>query len=153
MAAEIGSPAPTFSLPDQAKNFVSSDSLKGQKGLVVFIPFPFTGTCEAELCMIRDRLADLNDLDANVVAITCDTVPVNKRWSDENGFQFPVLSDFWPHGATTQMYGAFNDKTGSANRYTFVLDADGVVRDVINTESLGTAREFELYVEALQALG
>lgn len=153
MAAEIGSTAPAFSLLDQSKNFVSSESLKGHKGLVVFIPFPFTGNCEAELCMIRDRLADLNNLDANVVAITCDTVPVNKRWSDENGFQFPVLSDFWPHGVTTQSYGAFNDKTGSANRYTFVLDADGVVRDVINTESLGITREFELYVEALQALG
>lgn len=153
MAAEIGSPAPAFSLPDQSKNLVSSDVFNGQKGLVVFIPFPFTGNCEAELCMIRDRLADLNDLDANVVAITCDTVHANRHWSEENGFQFPVLSDFWPHGATTQAYGAFNEKTGSANRYTFVLDADGIVRDVINTESLGTTREFELYVEALQALG
>ena len=153
MPAEIGSPAPAFSLLDQSKNPVSSDSLMGQKGLVVFIPFPFTGNCEAELCMIRDRLADLNDLDANVVAITCDTVPANNHWSNENGFQFPVLSDFWPHGVTAQAYGAFNDKTGSANRYTFVLDADGVVRDVINTESLGITREFERYVEALEAIG
>ena len=61
----------------------------------------------------------------------------------------PGLSDYWPHGATAQAYGAFNEERGAANRYTFVLDAGGVVREVINTESLGIAREFEAYAEAL----
>ena len=152
MPAEIGSPAPAFSLLDQSKNPVSSDSLMGQKGLVVFIPFPFTGNCEAELCMIRDQRAALNDLDANVIAISCDTPFANGAWSKQNGFDFPLLSDFWPHGAVTQAYGAFNEMTGSANRVTFVLDAEGIVREVIKTESLGVVREFEEYTRALAAI-
>ncbi len=118
----------------------------------MFIPFPFTGTCESELCTIRDGYAHLNELDANVVVITCDTFAANKKWSDDNDFHFPVLSDFWPHGATAQAYGAFNEGLGVANRFTFVLDDAGIVRQVVSTESLGIAREFDAYVDALQAI-
>lgn len=152
MSAEIGSPAPAFELPSQHREMVSLESLKGQNALVVFIPFPFTGVCDGEVCMLRDSLTELADLDANVVAITAHAVPSNKKWSDEYGINFPVLSDFWPHGAIAQAYGAFNEKMGVANRYTYVLDAEGVVREVINTESLGTAREHDRYVEVLATL-
>ena len=152
MAAEIGAQAPSFSLLDQSKNPVALDDFKGNKTLVVFIPFPFTGICEGELCAIRDNLAGLNALDANVVVITCHAVPTNQHWSDENGFEFPVLSDFWPHGAVATAYGAFNETVGAANRQTFVLDEGGTVRAIVKTDSLGTAREFDEYVEALAAL-
>ena len=152
MTVAIGQPAPHFELPDQDRNPVSLDSLKGKKSLVVFIPFPFTGNCEAELCTIRDQRARLNDLDANVVAISCDTLFANKEWSDKNGFGFPVLSDYWPHGETAKAYGAFNEAVGAANRWTFVLDADGVIRDIVNTDSLGVTREFEAMAEALERI-
>ena len=149
MSAEIGAPAPAFSLRNPDKEVMSLDDFKGRKTLVVFIPFPFTGNCEDELCTLRDHLADLNDLDANVVAITCDTPFANGAWSKQNGFGFPVLSDFWPHGETCQAYGAFNEATGSANRVTFVLDADGVIRGIIDSGSLAVTREYDAYVEAL----
>ena len=149
MLAEVGAPAPAFSLRDPSKEEVSLDDFKGRKTLVVFIPFPFTGNCEAELCTLRDHLADLNELEANVVAITCDTLFSNGEWSRKNGFGFPVLSDFWPHGEVCRAYGAFNEATGSANRTTFVLDEDGVVRRIIATESLGIIREYDAYVEVL----
>ena len=149
---QVGTPAPAFELPDQDKNLISLDSLKGSKSLLVFIPFPFTGICDDESCTLRDNIARLNDLDAKVVIITVHAVPVAKKWATENGFEFPVLADYWPHGATAQAYGAFNDKVGAANRYTFVLDSDAVVREVINTEALGIAREFETYVQALAKL-
>ena len=152
MALDTGTPAPDFTLLDQDRAPVARDDLKGRKSLVVFIPFPFTGTCEGELCVLRDRLAELNDFDANVVAITCDTVPSNKQWSDQNGFGFRVLSDYWPHGAVSTAYDTFNDQLGVANRTTYVLDADGVIRDVVATDSLGTAREYDAYVAALQAI-
>ncbi len=128
---------------------VSLDSLKGSKTLLVFIPFPYTGICDDETCTLRDNMAQLNDLDANVAIITAHAFNTTKKWSDENGFEFPVLSDYWPHGATAQAYGAFNDQVGVANRFTFVLDAEGVITDVINTEALGVAREFDAYIEAL----
>ena len=148
----IGAPAPAFELRNTEGNAVSLESLKGRKSLIVFIPFPFTGTCESELCAIRDRLADLNALDANVVAITTDTVFSNAEWSKKNGFGFPVLSDFWPHGAVTDSYGAFDPKVGAANRATYVLDKDGIVRTIIATESRKFAREVEHYVEALEEI-
>ena len=152
MSVAIGSSAPAFSLPDQTRKPFGLDDLKGSKSLIVFIPFPFTGICDGESCMLRDNLAGLNDLEANVVVITCDTVPTNAHWSGENGFTFPVLSDFWPHGAVASMYGAFNEAVGAANRQTFVLDEAGVVRAIVASDSLGTPREFEQYVEALAAL-
>ena len=149
MSAAVGSPAPSFSLTDQDRNTVTLDDLKGKKSLIVFIPFPFTGHCDNEGCAIRDHLTTLGGLDANVVIITCHAVPVAKKWSDENGFTFPVLSDFWPHGVVATAYGAFNEDVGGANRMTFVLDADGIVHSVVDSGSLGTPREFDAYVTAL----
>jgi peroxiredoxin len=150
--ATIGQPAPPFELRDTEGTMVSLDSLRGRKTLIVFIPFPFTGTCEAELCTIRDHLADLNDLDANVVAITTDTSFSNAEWSKKNQFGFPVLSDFWPHGAVTEAYGTFDPRVGAANRSTYVLDENGIVRDIVATESRKFAREYDDYVKALEKI-
>jgi len=152
MSVHIGDPAPAFELNDQQKEPVSLDTIKGKNSLIVFIPFPFTGICEGELCAIRDGLAELNALDANVIAVTCDTIPSNAKWSEINGFEFPVLSDFWPHGETTRAYGAFNEALGCANRVTYVLDDEGVVCDIVASEGLSTAREFDLYTKALAAI-
>jgi peroxiredoxin len=149
MSVQIGSPAPDFSLPDTEGTVVTLEQQRGSKTLLVFIPFPWTGICDGEACTLRDHFADLNALDANVVMISCYPRPALAKWSAENGFRFPVLSDFWPHGEVTRRYGAFNEETGSARRNTFVLDGDGVVREIVATDSLGTPREYDAYVEAL----
>ncbi len=148
-APEPGDPAPDFRLRDQNGEKIGLDDLRGKRSLIVFIPYPFTRVCTGELCALRDERARLNELDANVVVVTCDTVAVNRKWAADNGFEFPVLSDFWPHGEMAQSYGAFNDTFGYANRYTFVLDDTGIVRDVISTDELRTARELDAYMEAL----
>ena len=152
MSASVGSTAPAFALKDQDGNEVTLDGLSRRPTLMIFIPFPFTGICEGELCELRDNLDDLTDLDANVVVITCDTRFSNKTWADEQGFEFPILSDFWPHGQTAQEYGCFSDVLGAALRYTFVLDSDRVVRQIISTESVRTPRDFASYGEALQGI-
>ena len=149
MPAQVGAAAPAFSLMDQDRNVVNLDDFKGKKSVVVFIPWPFTGICDAEACAIRDNLVRLNDLDADVVIITCHAVPILKKWSDENGFTFPVLSDFWPHGTVGREFGTFNEKAGVANRMSFVLDSDGIVCSIIDSGSLGTAREFSAYTDAI----
>ncbi len=149
MATTVGSPAPAFTLKDQDRNDVSLADFAGKKTLVVFIPFPFSGICQAELCAVRDNLSRLNDLDANVVVITCNTIHVHKKWADEQGFGFPVLSDYWPHGAVAQAYGCFDDKIGVATRSTYVLDADGVVREIVATGAITEARDLESYTAAL----
>lgn len=152
MAAEIGAPAPDFTLMDQDRNPVSLESLKGTKSLIVFIPFPFTGICSAEACELRDNLSTLKVLDANVVVITTHALPTNKAWADQNGLEFPVLADYWPHGEVARAFGTFDETLGAATRSTYVLDADGVVRDVIATDSLGTAREYDAYTAALEKI-
>ncbi|HEX9856273.1 MAG TPA: redoxin domain-containing protein [Acidimicrobiia bacterium] len=152
MTVAVGSPAPQFELRDQHGQKVSRDSLLGAKSLVVFIPYPFTRVCTSELCEIRDNTALLNDIDAKVVAITVDTVGAIRRWAEEQRYEFPVLSDFWPHGGVAQAYGAFDDTYGYAKRYTFVLDEDGIVRDVVKSDELSAGREFQAVVEALEAI-
>lgn len=152
MSLSVGDAAPAFELPNQDREMVSLDALKGRKSLIVFIPFPFTGICESELCTIRDNLANLGDLDANVVAITVHAVPTIKAWADAHQFSFSVLSDYWPHGETAKAYGAFNDAVGAANRFTFVLNEDGIIQEIFSTESLGIGREFDEYTKALEAI-
>jgi peroxiredoxin len=152
MAAEIGQPAPDFTLVDRNRETVSLDDLKGKKSLIVFIPFPFTGTCTDEVCELRDNLAQLGELDANVVVITVHARPTNAAWAEQEGLDFPVLADYWPHGAVTQAYGAFDEATGAATRSTYVLDEAGVVRAIVATDSLGTPREYAAYTEALAAI-
>lgn len=148
----IGSLAPPFKLFDQDMNRVSLEDLQNRKALVVFIPLPFTNTCLGEMCQLRDELSALNDIEATVVAITTHAVPTNKQWSEEHQFGFPVLSDFWPHGRTSIAYGTFDEKLGIAHRNTYVLDKEGVIREVISSPHLGTAREYDRYVETLSSI-
>ncbi|MFQ5967097.1 MAG: redoxin domain-containing protein [Acidimicrobiia bacterium] len=152
MVAEIGKPAPDFSLRDQNLQKVSLSDLAGRKSLIVFIPYPFTSVCQGELCAIRDDLGVFDGMDANVIAITCDTIAVNARWAVEQEYQFSILSDFWPHGEVAMAYGCFDDRRGYAKRYTYVLDADGVVRNIIFSDELGEARPHEAYAKALAAV-
>jgi peroxiredoxin len=153
MPLSVGDPAPDFTLYNIDRETVSLDDLRGGNALVVFIPFPFTGTCEGEVCTIRDRMSDLDDLDATVVVITTTPLPSNKAWADQNGIEYPVLSDFWPHGEVTRAYEAFDDRVGAANRRTFVLDAEGVIRAIVETDTRAVAREFDEYLAALEAIG
>ena len=153
MTIDIGQPAPDFSLRDQSGETVSLSDFRGQKAVaLVFYPFTFTGVCEGELCQLRDDVAQYESADVQVIAASCDTQPAQKVWAAEKGWTFPVLSDFWTHGAVAQAYGVFNDAVGCANRATFLISADGTVVDTFATDSLGTAREKQRYEEALAKL-
>lgn len=147
---DVGAKAPDFTLKNQRNEEVNRDDLLGSPALVVFIPFPFTGVCDGEGCALRDDLPTFSDLEARVVVITCSPRPTNARWAQEHGFDFDVLTDFWPHGEVTRAYGAFDERYGAARRVTYVLDADGTVTQVIDSPELGTPREHDLYAEALQ---
>jgi peroxiredoxin (alkyl hydroperoxide reductase subunit C) len=153
MPAEIGQPAPDFSVPDQDGNTVSLADFKGEKAVaLVFYPFTFTGVCEGELCRLRDDYQQFEQAGVQVLAISCNAKHAQKRWADEMGYTFPVLSDFWPHGAVAQAYGVFNDALGCANRATFMIDRQGTIVDVIDSPDLGTPREAARYDEALTKL-
>jgi peroxiredoxin len=127
MSISVGDAAPEFSLPDQDKQVVSLSGLRGAPVLVVFYPFAFSGICTGELCQLRDDLASYTDAGVQVVAISTDPTFALKAFREKEGFSFPLLSDFWPHGAAAQAYGVFNDKAGMALRGTFLVDAEGTV--------------------------
>ncbi len=149
MTLQAGDSIPEFTLYDNQRNQVGDDDLKGQKTLVMFFPYAFSGTCTGEICELRDNHARLADVDAKIVAITCDPVPANAAWAKANEFTHPVLSDFWPHGTVARAFGVFNDKLGCANRVSFAVDADGKITEVFASDSLGEARDFDAQVEAL----
>ena len=153
MPVESGQEAPDFTLKDQDGNDVSLSSFRGSRNVViVFYPFTFTGVCEGELCALRDDLAEFDAVKAQVLAISCDSRHAQKQWATQQGFTFPVLSDFWPHGAVARAYGVFNEKLGCANRATFVIDTDGKVVDTFASENMGTPRERAAYEAALAKL-
>lgn len=149
MALEVGAQAPDFRLRDQHRQARTRIELDGATGMVVFMPFAFTKTCEGEMCSIRDNLEALQSRGARVMVITCDTLNSNRVWAEQQGFTFPILSDFWPHGAVARAYGCFNENFGYAERSTFFLDPQGIVTEVVSSPSLTEARDFDAYFEAL----
>ena len=125
MTLSVGDVAPEFSLPDQDKQVFSLSELRGSPVLLVFYPFAFSGLCTGELCQLRDELANYTDAGVRVLAVSTDPVFSLKAFKAQEGFDFPLLSDFWPHGTTAQAYGVFNEKAGMAVRGTFLVDAEG----------------------------
>jgi peroxiredoxin len=117
----------------------------------VFFPLAFTGICQGELDQVRDHLPDFENDDSAVLAVSVGPAPTHKVWATESGFVFPVLSDFWPHGAVSQAYGVFNDDAGISNRGTFVIDRSGTIR-FAEMKQPGEARDQRLWVDALAAL-
>jgi peroxiredoxin len=148
----VGDVAPDFTLKDQNGSDVTLSALRGKPVVIVFYPFTFTGTCQGELCEIRDDPSAFERGGAQVLAISCDSRHSQRIWSEEQGFTFPVLSDFWPHGAVARAYGVFNEQLGCANRATFVIDTAGKVVDTFASENLGTPRERAEYEAALAKL-
>ena len=152
MTLTIGQTAPDFELKNQYGELVKLSSFKGEKNVVVlFIPFAFTGTCTGELCAIRDDLAAFQNDNVQVLAISCDSPFTQKIFAEQEGYKFPVLADFWPHGAVAQAYGIFNADLGCAMRGTFIIDKEGIIRwSVVN--GLGDARNNGDYKTAIAAL-
>ncbi|MDG4840860.1 peroxiredoxin [Micromonospora sp. WMMD967] len=129
MPIEVGAEAPDFVLKDQNNQEVRLSDFRGRRAvLLVFYPLAFTGTCQGELREVQDNLDEYANDDVQVLTVSVDSVYSHKIWADREGYQFPMLADFWPHGGVAQAYGVFNDVAGFANRGTFVIDKTGVVR-------------------------
>lgn len=148
----LGDPAPDFTLKDQNGVDTSLSAFRGRKAVVlVFYPFAFSGICTGELCEIRDNLGDFVSDAVQVLTLSCDPIFSLRAWADEQGYFFPLLSDFWPHGEVARSYGVFSEDHGMAIRGTFLVDADGVIRWTL-VNGTGEAREFGGYRAALAEL-
>ncbi len=151
MSLSVGDVAPEFSLPDQDRQVVSLADLRGAPVLLVFYPFAFSRICTGELCQLRDELATYTDAGVRVLALSTDPAPTLKAWREQEGFDFALLSDFWPHGAVAQAYGVFNDKAGMAVRGTFLVDPEGRVA-FAEVNGPGDAREQSGWKDAVARL-
>jgi mycoredoxin-dependent peroxiredoxin len=147
-----GEEAPDFALKDQNGQPVTLSSFRDVKTvLLVFFPLAFTGICQGELGEIRDHLGTYENDDTATLAISVGPPPTHKVWATQSGFTFPVLSDFWPHGAVAQSYGVFNDDTGFANRGTFVVDRSGTIR-FAEMKQPGESRDQAVWAGVLDAV-
>jgi mycoredoxin-dependent peroxiredoxin len=152
MAVEIGDEAPDFELPDQHGTPVKLSSFRGDKNVVlVFYPLAFSPVCSGELCGMRDDFPEVNRDDVELLTVSVDSMFAHRAWAEAENFQFPLLSDFWPHGAVAKAYGVFSDDRGLATRGTFIIDREGTVRwKVVNP--IPQARDIADYQKALAAL-
>ncbi|MGH3511626.1 MAG: peroxiredoxin [Pseudonocardiaceae bacterium] len=149
MSLQVGDQAPDFTLNDQNNQKRTLSEFRSDNVLVVFYPLAFSGICTGELDQLRDDLAEFNDV--QVLAVSVDSVYTLKAWSNQQGYDFPLLADFWPHGKVAQDYGVFNDHAGIANRGTFLVDTDGVIR-FAEMKQPGEARDQTIWKHALAAL-
>lgn len=146
-----GQLAPDFTLKDNHGTPVTLSGLRGQNVLLVFFPFSFSGICTGELCELRDNLSMFEGANVTLLAISCDPMFAQKAWAQQENYQFPFLSDFWPHGKVAEQYGVFDSENGLALRGSFLIDASGVVQwAVVNPR--GQARDLSGYRSALERL-
>ena len=125
---ELGRAAPDFALRDQFGQDVTLSSHRGNKAvLILFYPNAFSGVCTGELSGIRERLDEFMTFDTEVFAISCDPVYSVRAFADAEGLNFPLLSDFWPHGEVSAAYDVFDATKGTPRRSSYVIDRDGLV--------------------------
>ena len=149
---QVGELAPDFTLRDQHGQQVTLSDLVGTQHVVlVFYPFAFSGICTGELTEIRDHLENFESEEVQVLCISCDPVFALRGWADKEGYFFPLLSDFWPHGAVARAYGVFNEQRGMPSRGTFLIDREGIVRWTL-LNGPGQVRDFTDYHRALAEL-
>lgn len=152
MTLEPGSVAPDFCLRDQFGQDVQLSGFRGKKAVaLVFYPFAFSGVCTTEMAGIRDRLDEFLTFDTEVLALSCDPTFALRAFADTDRLNFPLLSDFWPHGEVARAYGVFNAQLGSPVRSSFVLDRAGVIRWSVHSPS-GQGRDLDEHVRQLQQL-
>jgi mycoredoxin-dependent peroxiredoxin len=148
----VGTPAPDFTLRDQFGQDVTLSSFAGQKAVaLIFFPWAFSNVCTGEMTGIRDRLDEFLTFGTEVLAISTDPTYSLRVFADTDGLNFPLLSDFWPHGAVASAYGVFDADLGVARRSSFVIDQDGVVRWSVHNE-LPDSRDLEDHLAHLHHL-
>ena len=140
MSIQVGQPAPGFSLYDSEKKKVSLEDLKGKNVLLLFFPQAFTGTCTKELCSMRDDIALYDQVNAQVLGISVDSLFTLARYKDDQQLNFPLLSDFNKEVSKAYdcLYDTFVfDMHGVSKRSAFVVDKMGIIRyaEVLETAS------------------
>jgi peroxiredoxin len=100
---------------------------------------------------IRDRLDEFLTFDTEVLAISCDPVYALRAFADQDGLNFPLLSDFWPHGEVSRSFDVFDEKKGCSRRSSYVIDKDGMVRWAVHN-AMPEGRDLDEHLNQLTVL-
>jgi peroxiredoxin len=147
MAITVGSKAPDFSLVSDSKETVNLSDYRGKNLVVLFYPLAFTGVCTTELCTMRDDIANYNNMNADIVAISVDSPFVLEQFKAAQNLNFPLLSDF--NKTASKDYDSLYDEfpafgmKGVSKRSAFVIDKEGVVKYQEVCASPGDLPNFE----------
>ena len=157
MALSTGQQAPDFSLFDSDKQPVSLADFKGQKNvLLLFFPLAFTSVCTAELCGVRDDIARYSNANAQTLGISVDSVFTLAKFKEEQGYNFPLLSDFNKDASKSYdtLYESFSPMMmhGVGKRSAFIIDREGVIQYAEVLESAGDVPNFEAINAKLESL-
>ncbi len=155
MPLQPGDKAPDFTLRASDKTLVKLSEQRGRNVVLLFVPLAFTGVCTKELCLMRDSLADYQQLDAQILAVSVDSLYTLQKWKDEQGFNFPLLSDF--NKTVSKKYEAIYkdfvyEMKGVSKRAAFVIDTTGTIRYAEVLESAGDLPNFAAVKETLRAI-
>ena len=152
MALENDTQAPDFDLANQFGEHIRLGEFRGKKPVaLVFFPLAFSSTCTTELCTLRDNIAMFQSQGIELIGISVDSKATLRAFADKEGYDFTLLADFWPHGEVAKEYGVFLEQKGFANRATFLIDVDGVIRASFITAP-GEARSLDEYKAAVHDL-
>ncbi|MFZ4476006.1 MAG: redoxin domain-containing protein [Saprospiraceae bacterium] len=152
---KIGDKAPDFTLRGSDKSQVSLKDFSGKNVVLLFYPAAFSGVCTKELCMMRDGLAEYERLDAQILAISVDSLFTLAQWKMDQGFNFPMLSDF--NKTVSKKYDVLYkefvfEMKGVSKRSAFVIDKTGIVRYAEVLENAGEMPNFEAVKNTLESL-
>jgi peroxiredoxin len=153
LRVRVGEPAPDFTLPAITGEHITLSRFRGSKNVVIsFVPAAWTPVC-SDQWPGYNIVKDLFDArDAVLLGITVDNIPTLFAWTNQMGdLWFPVLSDFWPHGAVADAYGVLRSD-GTTERAIFIIDKRGVIRS-INVGDINRRPPLEDLIRELDKLG
>lgn len=155
MSLQKGDKAPDFKLYNSDKQEISLSDYAGKNVVVLFFPLAFTGVCTAELCEIRDNITSYSKLNAEILAISVDSLFTLEKFKAEQKLPFHLLSDF--NKEVSAAYGSLYENfvlgmKGVSKRSAFVVDAVGTIQYAEVLESAGDIPNFTAVKEALASL-
>ena len=123
-----GTQAPDFELRDPSGNAVRLHDLRGRPVVIVFYPLDWSPGCSQQLDLYQMEIDEFRRRDAELLAISVDSLYSHGAWTAVRGLTFPLLADFHPKGAVARDYSVWREQDGFSERALYVLDADGVIR-------------------------
>jgi peroxiredoxin len=129
LKVKVGEPAPEFTLPSLGGKPISLSQFAGKNNVVIsFVPAAWTPICSDQWPGYNLAKGLFEAQDAILIGITVDNLPTLYSWTRQMGnLWFPVLSDFWPHGAVADKFGVLR-RDGMAERALFIIDKAGILR-------------------------